>query len=131
MAAGTAAVAVIAGHTGPQLSTWQLAPALLAVGAGMGLVAVPLTPFILASVDPHDAGSASGTANAVQQIGGALGIAVAGEVFFRQLAGTGTGSYGHAFAATAALQVALLAAGAVLTLFLPRRIAPDAYQQHQ
>jgi MFS family permease len=129
MAAGTVAVAVIAGHTGPQLSTWQLAPALLAVGAGMGLVAVPLTPFILASVDPHDAGSASGTANAVQQIGGALGIAAAGEVFFRQLAGTG--SYGHAFAATAALQVALLTAGAVLTLLLPRRIAPDAYQQHQ
>ena len=128
MAAGTAAVAVIADHTGPQLSTWQLAPALFALGAGMGLVFVPLTPFILSSVDPNDAGSASGTANAVQQIGGALGIAVAGEVFFRQLAAST--SYGHAFGATAVLQVALLATGTVLTLLLPRRIAPGAYRQH-
>jgi len=128
MAAGTAAVAVIAGHTGPGLSTWQLAPALFVLGVGMGLVFVPLLPFILASVDPHDAGSASGTANAVQQIGGALGIAAAGEVFFRQLAATA--SYGHAFGATAVLQVALLATGTALTLLLPRRIAPGAYQQH-
>jgi predicted MFS family arabinose efflux permease len=128
MAVGTAAAAVIAVHSGPQLSTWQLAPALFALGAGMGLVAVPLTPFILASVDPDDAGSASGTANAVQQIGGALGIAVAGEVFFHQL--TAFTSYGHAFAAAAVLQVTLLAAGALLTLFLPRRIAPGAYQNH-
>jgi MFS family permease len=96
MAAGTAAVAFIANHAGPHLTTWQLAPALFAIGAGMGLVFVPLTPFIMASVDPHDAGSASGTANAVQQIGGALGIAVAGEVFFHQLAAST--SYGHALA---------------------------------
>ena len=129
MALGTAAVAVIASHAGPDLSTWQLAPALFALGAGMGLVVVPLLPFILASVDPDDAGSASGVANAVQQAGGALGIAVAGEVFFGQL--TATASYGHAFAATAVVQVALLAAGAVLTLFLPRRITPAAYQQHR
>jgi MFS family permease len=127
MAAGTAAVAVIADHSGPHVTTWQLAPALFAIGAGMGLVFVPMTPFIVASVDPHDAGSASGTANAVQQIGGALGIAVAGEVFFRELAAT---SYGHAFGATAVLQIALLATGAVLTLLLPRRITPGAYQQH-
>jgi MFS family permease len=129
MALGTAAVAVIASHAGPDLSTWQLAPALFALGAGMGLVVVPLLPFILASVSPDDAGSASGVANAVQQAGGALGIAVAGEVFFGQL--TATASYGHAFAATAVVQVALLAAGAVLTLFLPRRITPAAYQQHR
>ena len=52
-----------------------------------------------------------------------------GEVFFSQLADSA--SYGHAFAATAVLQVALLAATAVITLFLPRRIAPSAYQQHR
>jgi MFS family permease len=129
MAAGTAAVAIIADHAGPHLSTWQLAPALVAIGAGMGLVAVPLTPFILSSVDPRDAGSASGTASAVQQVGAALGLAVAGEVFFHQL--TTTDSYSHAFAAAAVLQVALLAAGAVLTVFLPARISADAYQQHR
>ncbi len=50
-------------------------------------------------------------------------------MFFSQLADSA--SYGHAFAATAVLQVALLAATTVITLFLPRRIAPSAYQQHR
>jgi MFS family permease len=129
MALGIAAVALIVGHAGPHLSTWHLAPALFAMGAGMGLAFVPLMPFILSSVDPHDAGSASGIANSVQQVGGALGIAVVGEVFFGQLATHA--SYSHAFAVTAVLQVALLAAGAAITLFLPTRIAPSAYQQHR
>jgi hypothetical protein len=71
--------------------------------------------------------AASGTANVVQQIGGALGIAVTGELFFHQLAASA--SYGHAFAAAAVLQIALLAIGTVLTLLLSRRISPDAYQQ--
>jgi hypothetical protein len=31
--------------------------------------------------------------------------------------------------AAAALQIALLATGTVLTLLLPRRISPDAYRQ--
>jgi EmrB/QacA subfamily drug resistance transporter len=126
-AVGTGAVAVIAGHVGPGLSTGQLAPALFVMGVGMGLVFVPLLPYILASVDPDDAGSASGVANAVQQIGGALGIAVVGTVFFSQL--TVSAGYDHAFKVAAAVQLALLAAGAALTLFLPRRISPAAYQQ--
>ncbi|MBV9094533.1 MAG: MFS transporter [Streptosporangiaceae bacterium] len=128
MAAGIAAAAVIAAQAGPHLSTWTLAPALFVMGAGMGLVFVPLLPFILSNVHPDDAGSASGVANAVQQISGALGIAAVGEVFFSQL--TGPASYGHAFATTAILQVALLAASAAITLFMPRKIAPSAYQQH-
>lgn len=126
MALGVAGVAVVASHAGPGLSTWLLAPALAALGAGMGLVFVPLLPFVLSSVDPRDAGSASGIANAVQQVGSALGIAVIGAVFFGQL--TAAVGYGHAFAAAAAVQVALLATAGVLTLFLPRRIAADAYR---
>ncbi len=125
MAAGIIAVAATADHR--QLSTWQLAPGLLVLGAGMGLIFVPLLPFILASVHPDQAGAASGVANAVQQAGGAFGVAVLGAVFFGRLATAG-GNYGHAFAAAAALQVVLLVTCAVLTLALPRRIAADAYQ---
>jgi hypothetical protein len=124
MAAGVAAVAATATH--PHLSTWQLAPGLCVLGAGMGLIFVPLLPFTLASVHPDEAGSASGVANAVQQAGGTFGVAVLGTVFFSQLAGTG--SYGHAFHATAVLQVVLLTACAALSIALPRRIAAGAYQ---
>jgi MFS family permease len=124
MAAGVSAVAILAGH--PHLSTWQLAPALMALGAGMGLVFVPLLPYILSAVPPGDAGAASGMANAVQQVGGTLGVAVLGAVFFNQLATAG--NYGHAFTVTATLQVVLLLACAALSLTLLRRIAADAYQ---
>lgn len=93
----------------------------------MGLVFVPLLPYVLSSVDPRDAGSASGIANAVQQVGSALGLAVIGAVFFGQL--SAVASYGHAFAVAAAVQVALLATAGAATLFLPRRIAADAYRQ--
>ena len=124
MAAGVITVAVTVSN--PQLSTWQLAPGLVVLGAGMGLIFVPLLPFILSQVHPDQAGAASGVANAVQQTGGAFGVAVLGAVFFSQFAGTG--DYGHAFRAAAVLQVILLAGCAALSLTLPRRIASEAYQ---
>lgn len=125
MAAGLALLAAAATH--PHLTTWQLAPGLGVLGTGMGLVFVPLLPFILASVPAEQAGAASGVANAVQQSDGALGVAVLGAVFFDQLAGTGN-DYGHAFHTAAILQVILLAGCALLSLALPRRIAAEAYQ---
>lgn len=128
MAGGTAAVGLIADHNATAISSWQLTPALFILGAGMGMVVIPLLPFILSSVDPDDAGSASGVANAVQQIGGALGVALIGTVFFRQL--STTASYGHAFMVGIWLQVALLSIAAVATFFLPARIAADAYETH-
>ena len=66
----------------------------------MGLVFVPLLPFILAAVLAADAGGASGIANAVQQVFGALGVAVLGAVFFDRLAAA---SYGHAFTTAASI----------------------------
>lgn len=127
-AAGTATIGLTAADSGGALSSWQLAPGLFVLGAGMGMIVVPLVPFILSGVDPDHAGSASGVASAVQQLGGAIGIAVIGAVFFPQLrAGAG---YGHAFMRGVWLQLALLGAAAVLTLLLPRRIAADAYQPH-
>jgi EmrB/QacA subfamily drug resistance transporter len=127
MALGTAAVGLVINGSGTDLSTWQLAPALFFIGVGMGLIFAPLLPFILSNVDPQDAGSASGTANAVQQVGGALGVALIGVVFFGHLA-TKT-DYNQAFDRGIWLQVVLLATCAVLSFFLPLRIAPEAYQQ--
>lgn len=122
-----AAIGLTAAHR-PGASSWRLAPGLFVLGVGMGMIVVPLVPFILSSVDPDHAGSASGVASVVQQLGGAIGVAVMGAVFFPQLqAGAG---YGHAFMSGIWLQLALLAAAAVLTLFLPRRIAVDAYRPH-
>jgi hypothetical protein len=49
---------------------------LLLFGLGNGIAFVPLTTAALDGVAPEDAGAASGLLNAMQQIGGSLGLAV-------------------------------------------------------
>jgi hypothetical protein len=69
------------------VTPWQLAPALAVTGIGMGLLMAPFFDIVLAGVEPQETGSASGALTAVQQLGGALGIAALGTVFFAVLAG--------------------------------------------
>jgi EmrB/QacA subfamily drug resistance transporter len=57
-----------------------LGPMLL-LGAGMGLVFVPLTAASLAGVAPADSGAASSMVNVMQQVGGSLGLAILVTVF--------------------------------------------------
>jgi MFS family permease len=49
---------------------------LALLGAGMGTVFVPLTTASLAGVAPEDSGAASSMVNVMQQVGGAVGLAV-------------------------------------------------------
>jgi hypothetical protein len=65
--------------------SWQLIPGLLLVGIGMGFVFGSLFAAVLNGVDIKHAGSASGILNAVQQVGGAIGVAIVGVIFFGQL----------------------------------------------
>jgi EmrB/QacA subfamily drug resistance transporter len=70
---------------GITINTWELAPGLIIAGVGMGFLFGALYSAVLNGVDTKHAGSASGTLNAVQQVGGAIGIAIIGVVFFGQL----------------------------------------------
>jgi len=63
----------------------ELIPAQLVLGLGIGMVVSPLFDFILAAVTDREVGSASGVVNALQQLAGAVGIAVIGTVFFSVL----------------------------------------------
>jgi len=58
-----------------------LLPWVLLQSFGMGLLFVPLTLTAVSRVDPADAGVGSAVLNTVQQVGGAVGIAVLGTVF--------------------------------------------------
>ncbi|HSW74442.1 MAG TPA: MFS transporter [Candidatus Saccharimonadales bacterium] len=69
-------------HYGASTTTWEVTPALLMYGAGFGLVIVSLFNFILTGLKPNEAGSASGLVNTLQQLGGAVGIAIIGVIFF-------------------------------------------------
>jgi EmrB/QacA subfamily drug resistance transporter len=82
MGAGIALVALMVHGAGADVSAWTLVPGELLAGLGMGLALPPLFDFILAGVELHEVGSASGVLNAVQQFGGAIGIAALATIFF-------------------------------------------------
>ncbi|HZU77073.1 MAG TPA: MFS transporter, partial [Dehalococcoidia bacterium] len=67
---------------GVNLNSWALIPAYVISGCGLGFVVAPLLNIILAGVPGRDAGSASGVLTTFQQLGGAIGVAVVGVVFF-------------------------------------------------
>ena len=67
---------------GTGVTGWDLIPAFAVSGLGLGTVIAPLLNIILAGVPGRDAGSASGVLTTFQQLGGAIGVAVVGVVFF-------------------------------------------------
>lgn len=85
MAAGLGVLTWMIFTIGTGINSWQLAPGLLIAGFGMGFLFGALYTAVLNGVDTKHAGSASGTLSAVQQVGGAVGIAIIGVVFFGQL----------------------------------------------
>lgn len=76
-----------------QASPWTFTPGLLVIGVGMALIMSPMFSVTLTGVDPKHAGSASGLLNAVQQLGGALGTALIGVVFFGSLVSQAPASF--------------------------------------
>ncbi len=65
------------------------------MGIGMGCVFGALFAAVLNGVDPRHAGSASGILNAVQQVGGVIGVAVVGVIFFGQLSHAAPASFNY------------------------------------
>jgi EmrB/QacA subfamily drug resistance transporter len=75
---------------GIKVTGWDLIPSFLISGLGLGTVIAPLLNIILAGVPGRDAGSASGVLTTFQQLGGAIGVAVVGVVFFGLLSSRAT-----------------------------------------
>jgi predicted MFS family arabinose efflux permease len=116
---------------------WDLFPAFVLGGAGMGFSFVPVTIASLTGVERSDAGVASGLINTSRQIGGAIGLAAV-----TAIAASSTSAYVHGHpgvAATSGLALdhgyqtalytltALLVAGALVAAVLVRSApTPDA-----
>jgi EmrB/QacA subfamily drug resistance transporter len=107
-------------------SGWQLVAPLLIAGVGSGFFIAPNVDFIVATVDPQDAGAASGVIGTMQRIGSAIGIAIIGTILFGTLrfpasANAVALAFGHsatlAMAASAGLSIAAFA----LVFALPQR----------
>ncbi|RZS44383.1 EmrB/QacA subfamily drug resistance transporter [Herbihabitans rhizosphaerae] len=106
---------------GPDVTVWTMAPATAIVGIGLGMAMAPFFDIVLAGVEEHETGSAAGTLTAVQQLGGALGVATLGTVFFSSL----TSGFASAINAAVWVSLALLAASFALTFLLPMRARPE------
>jgi EmrB/QacA subfamily drug resistance transporter len=106
------------------LTSWTLAPALLAIGFGTGLVFVPIFDFILGDASTEEVGTGSGMLNAVQQFAGAIGVAALGTAFFARVGHGGTAAFDHG-----AELVIGVAAGLYLTTFALVWLLPRHAQQ--
>ncbi|MFF4380303.1 MFS transporter [Kitasatospora sp. NPDC001547] len=109
----------LAGYEAADGGVWWLAPGLFVDGLGMGLVIAPVTSVVLAGVEPRLAGSAAGVVSTVQQVGGALGIALIGLVYYG--AGDPTAAFGHSVLALAVLELLLVGLVRFLPPGAPRR----------
>jgi len=90
---GMAGVIATVDRYGGATHSWQLIPALAVCGLGLGSVIAPLVNVVLAGIRGQDAGSASGVLTTVQQVGGAVGVALIGVIFFGLL-GSHAGAVG-------------------------------------
>jgi MFS family permease len=115
LAAGHLALALAVGAVGVGGSVVALVPGLVLVGAGMGLGITPLASLIMGALDPEQAGAVSGVLATMQNVGGALGVAVIGVIFYGAL------PHGivHAFQLSVVALAVALTGVAALTRLLP------------
>ena len=112
--------------SGPRITPLLVIPTLVLQSAGGGLVITPALNTVLSRVRPESAGVASGVLSTAQQVGGALGVAAVGAVFFSLFHTAEIGrvaAAGRAFAgASFGVSVFAVIAGVVVFL-LPKQPA--------
>jgi EmrB/QacA subfamily drug resistance transporter len=121
--AGLACIALIAHrHTG----YLQIAPLLALAGIGGPMVFTTVAAAAMGSVAPEQTGIASGTNNALRELGGVFGIAVLATVFNRPGVYTSPDTFVSGFRAALWVAVAFSAAAILLTGFLKPRTSRAA-----
>jgi EmrB/QacA subfamily drug resistance transporter len=134
LAAGLALLTRVSGH---ERFATGLLPVLLLLGIGAGLALPAVMTLVMSVVSAEDSGVISGLANTTQQVGGAVGVAVAATLATwrtglllaedRPAAPALTAGYHLAFGVGAALVVAALAV-AIAFLRPARPAAPGSAQ---
>jgi EmrB/QacA subfamily drug resistance transporter len=116
-------------------SYWSnLLPGYLLMGFGLPFAFIPVSIAALAGVSHEEAGLASGLINTAQQVGGAIGVAVASSVaisHFNHLVSTGTSApqaltSGYQWAMWVMVGVGIVGLAASLTLIRSDQFAPAA-----
>jgi EmrB/QacA subfamily drug resistance transporter len=120
---GTGLLLTVVSAAGTQVTWWELSGALLVIGAGMGTCIGTIFDIALGGVSPDEAGGASGSLSAIQQIAAGVGSAAVTSVYFSTL------HSGQVHAVSVSLIVVIAITGLCLAAFrLLPRIA--ARQEH-
>lgn len=104
----------------------EVLPGVVLVGLGMGFTVVPLQNLALQGVEQRDAGVASAASNAVNQLGGSIGLAVLTLVYVAASGGTAASDAGAMVAGHSAVFASCAALFAVAGLLSWVLIRPQA-----
>jgi MFS family permease len=95
--------------------------AFVMAGVGMGLTFAPISTMALASVRADERGVASGTSNTIRELGVAAGVASLASIFSSYGSFATHQSFVDGLRPAVLAGAAVVAAGAVIATFLPRR----------
>ena len=106
----------------PTVPYTQLVIPFILSGTGMAMFFAPVANVVLSAVRPEEEGKASGTNNAIREVGGVFGVAVLASVF-ASYGGYGTPqSFVDGLTPAIWVGAIVVGAGALISLFIPRRI---------
>ncbi len=115
-AGGLAWIGAIAAPDAPY--SQMIVPFMMA-GAGMALVFPTAAAAVMSSVREKEQGKASGSTNAIREIGGVMGVAVLSSVFAANGGFESPQAFNDGLTAALPVAVVVLAAGALLALLVP------------
>jgi EmrB/QacA subfamily drug resistance transporter len=122
-AIGLGCLAALADQHTPYL---ELVPMLALSGIGSSMVFSTVASEVMTSVDPTQIGIASGTNNALRELGGVFGVAVLATVFNRPGVYSSPHTFVSGFRSALWVAVAFAAVGIVLTGFLKSNASRSA-----
>jgi len=93
-------------------------------GVGMALFFAPVANVVLSAVLPQEEGKASGTNNAIREVGGVLGVAVLASIFARYGGYESPHTFTDGLVPALWIGAAVLAAGSAVALLIPRKWRP-------
>jgi EmrB/QacA subfamily drug resistance transporter len=124
-------LAWLAAVSTPTVPYTELVIPFILSGTGMAMFFAPVANVVLSAVRPEEEGQASGTNNAIREVGGVFGVAVLASLFAHY------GGYGtpqtFVDGMTPALWVGavVVAVGSLLSLLIPRRLRSQEQPSEQ
>ena len=93
-------------------------------GIGMALFFAPVANVVLSAVRPQEEGKASGTNNAIREVGGVLGVAVLASIFARYGGYESPQTFSDGLVPALWIGATVVGIGAVVALLVPRKRRP-------